>query len=150
MLGETLKEKSLSLVAAVTDRDSAAGAASLKRGADIHYEDDFPLRCAVYLGYEDMAELLLKNGANVHVGGEELLFMAIKARDTALIKVLLTHGADAQAVLDNKKGKLDQESLDIISGIQSRDAKTAFEKHSAAMKEKIRKPVRIGSKPKSP
>jgi ankyrin repeat protein len=136
---DTLKDKNQALITAVTDRDAAAVTDCLKRGANIHCENDFPLRCAVYLGYTDMTELLLKNGANVHTDANEPLFIAIKARDNELIDLLLSKGADLQAVLNTKKDKLDRESLNIIDGIQSRDAKAASEKRAEELREKARK-----------
>ncbi len=131
---ETLKEKNLALVAAVVDRDAAAVAASLKKGAEIHHQEDFSLRCAVYLGYSDMAELLLKNGANVHTGVDEPLFIALKARDIPLIDLLVSKGADMQAVLSTRKDGLDKASLNIITEIQTRDARAASEKRAEALK----------------
>lgn len=144
MTEATLKDKNRALLAAVTDRDAAAVTDCLKRGADIHSEEDFSLRCAVYLGYMDIAELLLKNGANVHVGGDEPLFIALKARDNELIEMLLSKGASLQAVLNTKKDKLDRESLNIIDHIKSRDAKAASEKRAEELREKARKrpPIR--------
>lgn len=144
MTETTLKDKNRDLLAAVTDRDAAAVTDCLKRGADIHCEEDFSLRCAVYLGYTDITELLLKNGANVHVGGDEPLFIALKARDNELIDMLLSKGASLQAVLDTKEDKLDRESLSLIESIKSRDAKAASEKRAEELREKARRrpPIR--------
>ena len=108
MTEDNFNEYNLSLIAAVMGRDSAAVVASLGRGADIHHEDNFALRCAVYLGYPDMVELLLKNKANIHANGEDPLFSAVKARDNPMIEMLLTHGANPQAVINNKRRQLDK------------------------------------------
>jgi ankyrin repeat protein len=139
MPGDTLKERNLALVAAVVNRDADIIVAQLRQGANIHHEDDFPLRCAAYLGYSDIAELLLKNGANVHAGGEEPLLMAVKARDNVLIELLLNNKADLQAVLDNNRGKLDKGSVEFITHIQTRDAKAAAERRARELREKARR-----------
>jgi len=128
MAGGTLRDKNMAFAMAVADRDADAVVASLKSGAQVHYNDDFALRSAAWLGYTDIAELLLKNGANVHANGDEPLFTAIKARDNVMIEMLLAKGASLQAVCDTKKGMLDRESLELISKIQSRDLHAASEK----------------------
>ena len=141
------KQKNISLVIAVADRNSGAVTAALEKGADVHYQDDLPLRSAVYLGYTDIAGLLLKNGANVHTGGEELLFIALKAHDMPMIDLLLEKGADVKVALAGKKDKLDKESLNIIGEIQARETRIAFEKNASALREKTRQSVRPRMKP---
>lgn len=136
LVGDFTKERNLALIEAVVKRDAEAIGVQLRRGANIHYEDDFPLRCAAYLGYADIAALLLKNGANVHAGGEEPVLMAVKARDNPLIELLLNNGADLQAVLDNNKGKLDKGTVELIAQLQTRDAKALAEKHARELREK--------------
>ena len=145
-----VRDKNMVLVTAVADRNAEVVIASLKNGANIHYNEDMPLRCAAYLGYVEIAELLLKNGANVHANGNEPLFTAIRARDRELIEMLLTRGASLQAVLDTKKDKLDKGSLELISEIQSRDTHDAAEKRRTELKEKARKAPRPIMKMRGP
>jgi ankyrin repeat protein len=138
----TFKEKNYALVSAVANKNAAAVVASLKSGADIHYDEDFPLRAAAYLGYVEMVDLLLKNGANVHANGNEPLFTAIRARDYTMIDLLLEKGASPQAVLDSRKDKLDRDSLNLIGELQSRDSRTTAEKRMEELKKKVKVPPR--------
>jgi len=127
----------LALVSAIAAKDAGAVSALLKDGADIHYNDDFPLRGAIYLGYRDIAELLLKSGANVHAVNEEPLYTAVCARDNAMVDMLLAHGANMQALMNTQH--IDKESRAFIGELQSRDAHAASKKHAAELKEKAKK-----------
>lgn len=141
-MANTFKDKNLALVTAIADRDVAMIGASLKNGADIHYNDDFPLRCAAYLGYVEIVDVLLQKGANVHANGNEPLFTAIKTRDYTLINLLLEKGASLQAVLDTRKDKLVAADLDLIGGLRARDAHAEAEKRRKELQEKARKSPR--------
>jgi ankyrin repeat protein len=142
MTENTFRDKNYGLATAVADRDALAVINCLKRGADVHFDEGFPLRCAVYLGYIEIAELLLKNGANANANSNEPLFTAIRARDRAMIDLLLDKGASLKSVLDTRKGQLDQGSIDLIAAIQTRESHTASEKRKTELNEKARKTPR--------
>jgi ankyrin repeat protein len=133
----TNKDINQALVAAIAAKDAAEVASLLKKGADIHDNDDFPLRGAIYLGYRDIAEVLLKNGANVHAVNEEPLYTAVCARDNAMVDMLLANGASMQALMDTQH--IDKESRAFIGELQSREAHAAAKKHAAELKEKAKK-----------
>jgi len=134
---QTQREKNLEMMSAVTGRDSALLARSLGKGAAVGYDDNFPLRAAVFLGYADIARQLLAAGADVHADSEAPLHIAVQARDKAMIDVLVDAGADADAVLEKNRDKLDAESLKILSDIKTRDASAAFARSAAQIKKKL-------------
>ena len=61
----------------------------LKKGADIHIGEDAALRCAIIKGHTDIVKLLLKNGADIHVHNGKPLKLAIKHEHTQIIKLLV-------------------------------------------------------------
>lgn len=144
------KEKSLALIAAIAERNPAQVLARLEQGADIHYEIDRPLRSAVYLGYVDIAEILIQKGADVRSNGEEALYTALRAHDREMTNLLLNHGANLDFVLRNRKDSLDQESLRIVDEIKSRAAREAFQRNADLIREKGRQSNRPAFRPKGP
>lgn len=130
----------LALMSAIAGRDVETVVTLLNKGADVHYNDDFALRGAVYLGYIEIAGLLLKNGANVHAANEEPLFTAIRARDDAMMDMLLAHDASMDAVL--KSQKVDREGRAFIGEVKSRKAHEAFQKQAAKVKAKAKRAPR--------
>ena len=49
---------------------------ALKRGANVHVNNDYPLRYASSYGHTEVVRLLLENGANVHANNDEALRVA--------------------------------------------------------------------------
>lgn len=146
----TYHEKGKALVAAVTSRSFGQVRDSLSHGADVHYENDLPLRSAVYLGYTEMAEELLGKGANVHVDDEMPLFIAIKAKDAPLIDLLLAKGADAQALLDKRRAGLTDGDMKTVAEIKSRAARRSFEKNATVLRNVAQAKKRVVFKPLAP
>ena len=122
----------------------------LDAGANIHHEDDYPLRLAIYLGDVGMARILLGRGANIHAQKEEPLFAAIKRGDMGMIELLLENGADIRAVLKHHKQSFDATDIKVIDGIQMKDVRNASEKRLEAFKEKTKDRKSIILKPRPP
>ncbi len=90
----------------------------LKRGANPNIPTQagfFPLHAAVLVGRADIVEELLKAGANPNlVQGDKystVLFMAVTYRNADMVRLLLQHGADANAVSWGVKHALTQAVL---------------------------------------
>jgi hypothetical protein len=133
---ETIQEKNLSLVAAVTQNDTEAVLGCLARGADIHHSDDLALRSAAYLGYLDVVSVLLDRGANVHADKEAALFTALKARDHAMTEKLLEKGASIKAMLDFRKTEVGPQDLRVLEEVKALGSKAVTERHAGEIKAK--------------
>ena len=72
----------------------------LAAGADVHTEDDFALRYATLYKFANIAKILLEYGANVHVHNDLVLRNAVENADEEIVKILLKHGADVHVVND--------------------------------------------------
>jgi len=69
----------------------------IKRGADIHWNDDAPLRDAAGYGSKETVMTLLEHGADIHARDDYALRSAAKAGNTETVKTLLEHGANIHA-----------------------------------------------------
>jgi ankyrin repeat protein len=86
--------------------DAASVARLIAAGANVNDTDAWGVSAtaiAVHAGYGDVAELLLDGGAdpNAARAGFTALHAAIMRRDERLVGVLLAHGADANAPVQN-------------------------------------------------
>jgi len=84
--------------------DLASARLLVAAGANVDDEDAWgitPAVLAAHSGFADVVEFLLEKGANVNAGkaGFTALHEAIMRRDEKLAKILLEHGADANAPL---------------------------------------------------
>ena len=82
-------------------------------GADVNAVDDWnrtSLSYASQFDYVDVVECLLESTANIEIGdvdGFSPLLTAIESSSCGVIPILLTHGADYNAVATNGEGVLD-------------------------------------------
>ncbi len=87
----------------------------LKKGADIHTDDDEALKSAVIEEHLDTIKLLLREGANIHAEDDEALKTAVIDGHLDTIKLLLQEGADIHAQDDEAlKLAASEEHLDIV------------------------------------
>ena len=92
------------LMFAARDGDLASAQLLVAAGANVNDEDAWGVSAVVlaaHSGYTDVVEFLLEKGANPNSGkaGFTALHEAIMRRDENLVKVLLDHGADANATV---------------------------------------------------
>ena len=73
---------------------------ALEMGANINFDNDWPLRLASQNGYIDIVELLLKNGANIHAEGDYSLAWASACGYYDVVELLLIHGANAHKAIE--------------------------------------------------
>jgi ankyrin repeat protein len=66
----------------------------LKNGLDIHRRHDVDLRCYVENEEYDIVKFLLEHGANVHSKNEFSLYIACCNNNYHLVRLLLQYGAD--------------------------------------------------------
>jgi ankyrin repeat protein len=70
--------------------------------ADIHMNNDCPLRCCIDSHHIHNAKLLLDANANVHVNNEEPLKISIRNDGIHFTKLLLEYGADIGADISHE------------------------------------------------
>jgi len=72
---------------------------ALEMGANVHTLDDSPLRLASENGHTNVVEILLKNHADIHANNDWPLRWASASADNHLdvVKLLLKYGANAHA-----------------------------------------------------
>ena len=92
------------LMFAARDGDLASAQLLVAAGANVNDEDAWGVSAVVlaaHSGFTDVVEFLLEKGANPNSGkaGFTALHEAIMRRDENLVKVLLDHGADANATV---------------------------------------------------
>lgn len=98
------------LAITIKRRDLSWSRFLLSRGANPNVRDgqgNAPLHVAALLGFQEGAELLINNRAQVNLpnnSGETPLIIAVQQRNTALVRLLLTNGADAK-LADRIAGK---------------------------------------------
>jgi len=98
---DTLDESLMKAIAASSDTQTKETVnVLLDAGADVHVQDDYPLRRAVMENAYDIVEILLKAGANVHVNNEFPLTYAVMHMHKDMVKLLIDHGADVHALHD--------------------------------------------------
>ena len=70
---------------------------SVKRGANIHTEDENALRWASLNGHLDVVKYLVENGANIHANNDEALHWASEDGHLDVVKYLVENGANIHA-----------------------------------------------------
>ena len=66
----------------------------INEGANIHADNEFPLRWAVENNYPEIVKLLIDYGANIHIEEEEALITASINGYFDIVKLLVDEGAD--------------------------------------------------------
>jgi ankyrin repeat protein len=74
---------------------------ALKRGDDVHHNNDSALRASVYYGHLEVVQLLLDHGANVHAQNGFSLAFASKHGYLNIVKLLLERGASIFSIYHN-------------------------------------------------
>jgi len=88
---------------------------ALKRGADIHNINEYPLRYACDQNQYEIAKYLLENGANVHAKTEYCLRYVIMSENIEIARLLIEHGAIVQYQMIKKvKEEGNKELLDLL------------------------------------
>ena len=65
----------------------------LAQGADIHFNEDLPLREAAYNGWPKTTMFLIKHGADIHACNESPLALAVVRGNPRTVEALLKAGA---------------------------------------------------------
>jgi ankyrin repeat protein len=71
----------------------------IRKGADIHAENDSALWCASH-GHLEIVKYLVRHGADVHAHNESPLIEAVVNNHLETVKYLVRHGADVHARQD--------------------------------------------------
>jgi ankyrin repeat protein len=80
----------------------------LENGADIHVNNGEPLKLSSMHGHDDTVKLLLKNGADIHARQDTAIRSAIAHCRNSTIKLLIENGADIHAKNDSGLRRLVQ------------------------------------------
>ena len=73
---------------------------AVKRGADVHAFNDYPLRMASMKGFYNIAKYLIEKGANVYSAHNSPLQLASEHGHIKIVKLLLDNGVDVHAEND--------------------------------------------------
>ena len=93
---EQIKERTELLVKAVNDNNVEQARVCIKLGADVNAETKYggsALKLAIEWGRIDIAELLIKSGANMN----DALVFVVKEGDKDMVNLLISAGADVNA-----------------------------------------------------
>ena len=86
---------------------------AVENGADIHYNDDWPLWSSAENGRTELVRYLIENGADVHARNDEALRRAVVYGNLETVKYLVEQGADINV--------LDDETLDLAKDLDKND-----------------------------
>jgi ankyrin repeat protein len=78
---------------------------ALENGANVHYNDNYPLRRAVDENHLDIVKYLVDNGGDIHVNNDELLLRSSIRGNINMIKYFIKKGLNVHSN-DNKPLKL--------------------------------------------
>lgn len=84
----------------VEDRDFDMAAAMIAAGADIHCNEETPLRWAAARGDREMVEFLLDHGADLTAGDYKALRWAYLEKHENVVNLLIDRGADPEVLED--------------------------------------------------
>lgn len=127
------RAKALDLVAAAAKGNADLVRAAIDAGADIHFEQDLPLRSAAFTGQLECMKILVAAGADVGAQFHEALYAAAKAGDAAMVDFLLDNGGDTDIVMKFHDKKLDTASRDMLLGRGLRDSFEKAKQHQTVI-----------------
>jgi hypothetical protein len=84
------------LISAACNGHCEAAELLLAAGANVHENNDWPLRAASWRGHLAIVRLLLQHGANVHAKKDEALVSASMLGHTAIVGIILQHVTDTR------------------------------------------------------
>lgn len=70
----------------------------ISKGANIHALDDMPLRRAAASGYLEIIKYLIENGANIHAQDDEALKWIVGGGPLDAVEYLVDHGANVRVI----------------------------------------------------
>jgi hypothetical protein len=82
------------LITAIRNNSTSMTKILLKYGANVHMDNDEPLKMACENGYVSIVKILLKYGANVHADDDQALILACENGHESVIDLLLKYNAD--------------------------------------------------------
>lgn len=129
------RAKALHLVAAAAKGDADGVRSAIEDGADIHFEQDLPLRSAAFTGHLECMKILVAAGADVGAQFHEALFVAAKAGDAAMVDYLIDNGGDTDIVMKFHDKRLDTASRDLLLGRGLRDSFEKAKQHQSVIDE---------------
>lgn len=129
MLPNDARGLGFALVTAVVKNDVQMVHACLEAKADIHFQEDLPLRSAAFTGHFDILKLLVDKGADIHAVNDEALLYAAKSRDSAMTLYLIEKGADVKNMLQKHRKDVDADCIATLDGLQGEKDKGAFSKN---------------------
>ena len=96
----------------------------VEHGADIEFNENWPLWLSAAYGHLEVVKYLLENGADIHAQGDLALFDASYNGDLEVVKYLIKHGANVdghtlRAASEN--GKLEMVKYLVDHGVDVRD-----------------------------
>ena len=69
----------------------------ISKGANMHVDDDWPLRNRVYDGHFEAVKCLVEVGANIHANRDEPLIISAENGNLEILKYIIMKGADLHA-----------------------------------------------------
>ena len=96
----TLKSKEVKelVIRAVNSHNLEALSFLINFGADIHFDNEIPLKLAVLFNDLDIVKLLHRNGADLRVNNDELLNVAAFMGAKEVMDYLINQGADVRVL----------------------------------------------------
>lgn len=88
------------LMISITNNDLDMVKYLVESGADIHYDNESPLIESCSYGYIDIVVLLLESGADIHVQDDIVLIESIIINDNDLVRILINNSANLRAQND--------------------------------------------------
>jgi len=95
LFSDTTTEINLDLIRAAEYGDKPQILKLLSLGADVHINDDEPLRKVVRRENKELVEILLKHGADANAKDNEALITSVEYGNSLMTELLLKYGANA-------------------------------------------------------
>ncbi len=131
-------EKAALLVASAATGNPEDVRKCLADGANIHHENDLPLRAAAIMGNFENVKFLVEKGADVKAAHSEALLYAAKRGDHEIVAFLIAQGASIADVLQHHKADVDPECRKSLELPQSQKLRTEFEQNHRQLKDKLK------------